>query len=82
MPLKAKRCGHRAVAIPIVPARGLVTLRRANSARDRSSQISRITSPSSAGAAAGPFSHSLRGAFQGWSLAELAVLNRYRKRAW
>lgn len=30
---------------------------------------------------AGPFSQSLRGAFQGWSLAELAVLNRYRVRA-
>jgi hypothetical protein len=29
----------------------------------------------------GPFSHSLRGAFQGWTLAELFVLNRYRKRA-
>ena len=28
-----------------------------------------------------PFSHSLRGAFQGWTLAELFVLNRYRKRA-
>lgn len=30
---------------------------------------------------AGPFTHSIRGAFQGWSLAELFVLNRYRKRA-
>jgi hypothetical protein len=29
----------------------------------------------------GPFSHSLRGAFQGWTLAELFVLNRHRKRA-
>lgn len=31
--------------------------------------------------AAGPFSHSLRGAFGGWTTAELSVLNRYRKRA-
>ena len=31
--------------------------------------------------AAGPFTQSLRGAFQGWTLAELAVLNRYRRRA-
>lgn len=31
--------------------------------------------------AVGPYSHSLRGAFQGWTLAELFVLNRYRKRA-
>ena len=30
---------------------------------------------------AGPFSRSIRGAFQGWTLAELFVLNRYRKRA-
>lgn len=30
---------------------------------------------------AGPFTQSLRGAFQGWTLAELFVLNRYRKRA-
>ncbi len=30
---------------------------------------------------AGPFSRSLRGAFTGWTLAELAVLNRYRTRA-
>ncbi|VEG40301.1 Uncharacterised protein [Mycolicibacterium flavescens] len=30
---------------------------------------------------AGQFTHSLRGAFTGWTLAELAVLNRYRKRA-
>lgn len=30
---------------------------------------------------AGPFTQSLRGAFQGWTLAELAVLNRYRRRA-
>ena len=30
---------------------------------------------------AGPFSRSVRGAFQGWTLAELFVLNRYRKRA-
>ena len=30
---------------------------------------------------AGPFAHSIRGAFQGWTLAELFVLNRYRKRA-
>lgn len=30
---------------------------------------------------AGPYSQSLRGAFQGWTLAELFVLNRYRKRA-
>lgn len=27
------------------------------------------------------FSQSLRGAFNGWTTAELAVLNRYRKRA-
>lgn len=30
---------------------------------------------------AGPFTRSVRGAFQGWTLAELFVLNRYRKRA-
>ena len=30
---------------------------------------------------AGPFSHSLRGAFTGWTLAELSVLNRFRRRA-
>ena len=30
---------------------------------------------------AGPFTNSLRGAFTGWTLAELAVLNRYRRRA-
>ena len=30
---------------------------------------------------AGPFTKSLRGAFQGWTLAELFVLNRYRVRA-
>lgn len=30
---------------------------------------------------AGPFTRSIRGAFQGWTLAELFVLNRYRKRA-
>ncbi|CAJ1505652.1 hypothetical protein [[Mycobacterium] burgundiense] len=29
----------------------------------------------------GPFSQSLRGAFTGWTTAELAVLNRYRVRA-
>lgn len=29
----------------------------------------------------GSFSQSIRGAFQGWTLAELFVLNRYRKRA-
>ncbi len=32
--------------------------------------------------ATGPFTNPVRGAFQGWSLAELFVLNRYRKRAW
>lgn len=31
--------------------------------------------------ATGPFSQSFRGGFQGWTLAELAVLNRYRVRA-
>lgn len=31
--------------------------------------------------AAGPFSRSLRAAFQGWSLAEQIILNRYRVRA-
>lgn len=31
--------------------------------------------------AAGSYSQSLRGSFNGWTLAELAVLNRYRKRA-
>jgi hypothetical protein len=31
--------------------------------------------------AAGPYTQSLRGGFTGWTLAELAVLNRYRKRA-
>lgn len=31
---------------------------------------------------AGPFTQSLRGAFQGWTLAELTVLNRYRRRAY
>ncbi|MCZ0731888.1 hypothetical protein OY187_27930 [Mycolicibacterium iranicum] len=30
---------------------------------------------------AGVFSQDIRAAFQGWTLAELAVLNRYRKRA-
>ncbi|KUI43911.1 hypothetical protein AU197_21135 [Mycobacterium sp. IS-1590] len=30
--------------------------------------------------AAGPFTQSLRGGFTGWTLAELAVLNRYRRR--
>ncbi|MBV5244179.1 hypothetical protein KUF57_11595 [Mycolicibacterium sp. PAM1] len=30
---------------------------------------------------AGPFTRSIRGAFQGWTLVELFVLNRYRKRA-
>jgi hypothetical protein len=30
---------------------------------------------------AGVFTHSVRGAFQGWTLAELFVLNRYRRRA-
>lgn len=30
---------------------------------------------------AGPFSRSIRGAFNGWTLGELAVLNRYRVRA-
>ncbi|MGA4691902.1 hypothetical protein MX572_05960 [Rhodococcus pyridinivorans] len=29
----------------------------------------------------GPFNESRGAGFQGWSLAELAVLNRYRKRA-
>lgn len=29
----------------------------------------------------GAFGQSIRGAFQGWTLAELFVLNRYRKRA-
>jgi hypothetical protein len=31
--------------------------------------------------AAGPFTQSLRGGFTGWTLAELAVLNRYRRRS-
>ena len=52
MPLEAKRCRHRAVAIPIVAVGGLVAVARASSARSRSSQMSRITSPSSAWAAA------------------------------
>ena len=30
---------------------------------------------------AGPFSRSLRGALQGWTLAEQIILNRYRVRA-
>ena len=30
---------------------------------------------------AGPFTHSLRGGFTGWTLAELAALNRYRRLA-
>lgn len=30
---------------------------------------------------AGPFSRSIRGAFNGWTLGEMAVLNRYRVRA-
>ena len=30
---------------------------------------------------AGPFSQSIRGAFQGWTLVEQIVLNRYRVRA-
>ena len=29
----------------------------------------------------GPFTHSLRGGFTGWTLAELAVLNRHRRLA-
>ncbi|BBY61162.1 hypothetical protein [Mycolicibacterium sarraceniae] len=29
----------------------------------------------------GPFTKSIRGSFTGWTLAEQAVLNRYRKRA-
>lgn len=29
----------------------------------------------------GPFTRSVRGAFQGWTLAELYVLNRYRRTA-
>ena len=29
---------------------------------------------------AGPFMQSLRGGFTGWTITELAVLNRYRKR--
>lgn len=29
----------------------------------------------------GPFIHSIRGGFTGWTLAEQAVLNRYRARA-
>ncbi|KUI27756.1 hypothetical protein [Mycobacterium sp. GA-2829] len=32
-------------------------------------------------ATAGQFTQSVRGAFQGWTLAELFVLNRYRRRA-
>jgi hypothetical protein len=32
---------------------------------------------------AGPFTVDIRSrGFEGWTLAELAVLNRYRKRAW
>ena len=31
--------------------------------------------------AVGPFTRSVRGAFQGWTLAELFVLNRYRRTA-
>lgn len=30
---------------------------------------------------AGPFGHTVNGGFTGWTLAELFVLNRYRKRA-
>ena len=30
---------------------------------------------------AGAFTHSVRGSFQGWTLPELFILNRYRKRA-
>jgi hypothetical protein len=30
---------------------------------------------------AGPFTHDLRGGFNGWSLAEQAILHRYRTRA-
>ncbi len=30
---------------------------------------------------AGPFTRSLRGSFNGWTIAELSVLNRYRDRA-
>lgn len=32
-------------------------------------------------ATAGQFTQSVRGAFQGWTLAEVMVLSRYRKRA-
>lgn len=42
-----------------------------------------VTNPGQIAAdqAAGPFTQSLRGGFTGWTLAELAVLNRYRKTA-
>ncbi len=30
---------------------------------------------------AGPYTQSLRGGFTGWTLAELAILNRYRRTA-
>jgi hypothetical protein len=42
-----------------------------------------VTNPSQLGndETLGPFSRSLRGGFTGWTLAELAALNRYRKLA-
>ena len=42
-----------------------------------------VTNPGQLGhdSTAGPFSESIRGGFNGWSLPELFVLNRYRKRA-
>lgn len=38
-----------------------------------------VSNPSQLASEAGPFS--IRGGFTGWSLAELVVLNRYRRRA-
>jgi len=52
MPLEAKRFRRFAVAIPVFAIAGLVTVSRARRARSRSSQMSRITKPSSVGAAA------------------------------
>ena len=39
------------------------------------------TKQTSMAMAAGPFTHDVRSYFQGWTLAELFVLNRYRKTA-
>ena len=46
-----------------------------------SARLLRDPSQIVSGEGMGPFSVSYRGGFEGWSVAELAVLNRYRERA-